>query len=219
MAHPKGLLMERLKKLDVGQPEFRTANTGPAHQPTFLSDVLVGGEVYGTGQGNTKREAERLAAEEALAYLDRNPLELESQAAEPAAASTPRATGSRATGPGATGPGATGSRAAAGRTKTPPKADSDSTVATSTAATSADSGEARAQPIAEDVYEDGGFEGPWPVFEHLLATSLRVANDRTDNRLAGDEAREAVREFALELYKELLEDLGDVVEEPEDEER
>jgi ribonuclease-3 len=150
MAHPKGLLMERLKKLGLGQPEFRTANTGPDHQPTFLSDVLVAGDVYGTGQGATKREAERLAAEEALAFLERNPVQ-----------------------------GVTYDETAA----------------------------------AGD--EQAGFEGPWPVFEHLLATSLEVANERTDSRLAGNDARQAVREFALTLYKELLEDLGDVVEEEE----
>jgi ribonuclease-3 len=151
MAHPKGLLMERLKKLGQGQPEFRTANTGPEHQPTFLSDVLVDGEVYGTGQGSTKREAERLAAEEALSYLARSPKR-------------------------------------AGATGEAPHGD----------------GEAE------------GFEGPWPVFEHLLATSLQVANQRTDPRLSDHAARGAVREFALTLYKELLEDLGDVVEEDEE---
>ncbi|MEX2543370.1 MAG: putative dsRNA-binding protein [Trueperaceae bacterium] len=152
MAHPKGLLMERLKKLGIGKPEFRTDNTGPEHQPTFLSDILVDGEVYGTGQGPTKREAERLAAEEALAFLERNPVQ-----GVPAAGN------------------------------------------------------------ATETLDDGGFEGPWPVFEHLLATSLEVANERTDSRLAGSEARDAVREFALSLYKELLQDLGDVVEVDEEE--
>lgn len=146
MAHPKGLLMERLKKLGLGKPEFRTVNTGPEHQPTFLTDVIVDGEVSGTGQGSTKREAERLAAEEALGFLENG-----------------------------------------GRDSAPVE-------------------------TTESAAEPGRFEGPWPVFENLLAASLTVANDRTDARLAGDEAREAVREFALGLYKDLLEDLGDVVE-------
>lgn len=153
MPHPKGLLLERLKKLGAGQPEFRTANTGPQHQPTFLCDVLVDGEVFGTGQGSTKREAERLAAEEALAYLDRNPLEI--------------------------------------------SADEES-----------DEPDESLEPA-----EDGRFEGPWPVFEHLLAAALKVANERTESRLYGDEARIAVRDLTLELYKDLLEDLGDVIEE------
>lgn len=159
MAHPKGLLIERLAKLGVGKPEFRTENTGPAHEPTFQSEVLVAGEVQGTGQGSNKREAERAAAEEALAYLDRNPLALEPLARD---------------------------------------ADDDE---------------------SDDAEGTGGdrFEGPWPMFDDLLAACLEVANRRTDVRLFGPEARVAVRDFALDLYKELLEDLGDVVEEDEDE--
>jgi hypothetical protein len=168
MAHPKGLLMERLKKLGVGKPDFRTVNTGPEHQPTFLSDVLVEGEVYGTGQGSNKREAERLAAEEALSYIERNPMEFDGQeVAEEPTESVP------------------------GR---------------------------RPQEPRREAAEDGRFEGPWPVFEHLLATSLQVAHGRVDDRLGGEEARAAVRDFALELYKDLLEDLGDVVEIGDDEE-
>lgn len=66
-----------------------------------------------------------------------------------------------------------------------------------------------AAPTAED---DLPFEGPWPVFERVLAASLTVAHDRVDGRLRGDEARAAVGAFALRLYKDLLEDLGDVVE-------
>lgn len=159
MAHPKGLLIERLAKLGVGKPEFRTENTGPAHEPTFQSEVLVAGEVQGTGHGSNKREAERAAAEEALAYLDRNPLALEPLANDDydeESSDTERAAGER-------------------------------------------------------------FEGPWPMFDDLLAACLEVANRRTDVRLFGPEARVAVRDFALDLYKELLEDLGDVVEEDEDE--
>src|SRR5690554_80815 len=70
MSHPKGVLIERAQKLGLGKPEFRTEQTGPEHEPRFLSDVLMGGEVLGTGQGGTKRTAEKYAAEEALAALD-----------------------------------------------------------------------------------------------------------------------------------------------------
>src|SRR5690625_7653174 len=79
MAHPKGLLIERLQKQGSPRPEFRTVNTGPEHQPTFLCDVIVDGEVLGTGQGSTQREAERLAAEESLAHLDGETVQLEAQ--------------------------------------------------------------------------------------------------------------------------------------------
>jgi hypothetical protein len=57
------------------------------------------------------------------------------------------------------------------------------------------------------------FEGPWPVFEGVLAASLQVANDRVARELRGDAALEAVHAFALRLYKSALEDLGEVVEE------
>lgn len=71
MPHPKGLLLERCQRLGLGKPQFDTRSTGPDHDPTFLSDVIVAGEVYGTGQGGSKRDAERRASEEALAYLER----------------------------------------------------------------------------------------------------------------------------------------------------
>ncbi len=148
MAHPKGVLIERLQKSGMTRPEFRSERTGPDHQPTFLSDVLVDGHVLGTGQGGNKREAERRAAEEALAALERG------------------------------GP------------------------------VSADDGE------AIDAFEDAApFEGPWPVFESVLASSLQVADRRIPDHLRGDEARTAVRDFALSLYKDVLQDLGEVVEE------
>jgi hypothetical protein len=71
MPHPKGVLLERCKRLGLGKPKFDTKSTGPDHDPTFLSDVIIAGEVYGTGQGGSKRDAERHASEEALAYLER----------------------------------------------------------------------------------------------------------------------------------------------------
>lgn len=149
MAHPKGVLIDRLQKSGQGRPEFRSERTGPDHQPTFLSDVLVDGQVLGTGQGGSKREAERRAAEEALTALEQG---------EPTAGET------------------------------------------TLEADRLDEGE---QP----------FDGPWPVFESVLASSLQVADRRIPDHLRGDEARLAVRDFALALYKDVLQDLGDVVEE------
>ncbi len=153
MAHPKGVLIERLQKSGQNRPEFRSERTGPDHQPTFLSDVLVDGHVLGTGQGGSKREAERHAAEEALAALDRGGVVLNGNASASEAAN-------------------------------------------------------------EDYLDDTApFEGPWPVFEAVLASSLQVADRRIPDHLRGDEARTAVRDFALSLYKDVLQDLGDVVEE------
>lgn len=149
MAHPKGVLIERLQKSGMARPEFRSERTGPDHQPTFLSDVLIDGRVLGTGQGSSKRESERRAAQEALAALEQG---------------------------------------------APVPADDDEAV---------------------EAFDDAAssFEGPWPVFESVLASSLQVADHRIPDHLRGDEARTAVRDFALALYKDVLQDLGDVVEE------
>jgi ribonuclease III len=68
--------------------------------------------------------------------------------------------------------------------------------------------EAAAPPPAEEP-----FAGPWPVFERVLAESLRIAHERVDADLRGDVALAGVEAFALRLYKDVLEDLGEVVEE------
>ena len=69
MQHPKGVLIERCQTLGLGKPSFNTKLTGPEHEPTFISDVVIQNEVYGTGQGSNKRDAERHASEEALELL------------------------------------------------------------------------------------------------------------------------------------------------------
>ena len=61
------VLIERAQRLGLARAEFETAQTGPEHEPSFLSDVTIDGELLGTGQGGSKRDAERRAAEEALA--------------------------------------------------------------------------------------------------------------------------------------------------------
>lgn len=42
------------------------SETGPAHNKTFVTDVIVDGIVLGTGTGNTKKASEQMAAKEAL---------------------------------------------------------------------------------------------------------------------------------------------------------
>ena len=64
---------------------------------------------------------------------------------------------------------------------------------------------------------DVPFSGPWPMLEHVLAASLQVAHARVPGELRGDTAREAIESFTLTLYKRLLEDLGEVVDEEDDE--
>jgi ribonuclease-3 len=43
------------------------SETGPAHNKTFVTEVIVDGIVLGTGTGNTKKSSEQMAAKEALA--------------------------------------------------------------------------------------------------------------------------------------------------------
>lgn len=155
MAHPKGVLIERLQK-EGRQPRFDTRASGPDHEPMFEAEVHVDDEVIGRGRGSNKRTAERRAAEEALVFLDEAERGTSAEAADEVAG-----------------------------------------------ATSAD---------ADEVGEDLPFEGPWPVFESVLATSLQIAHARVEPNRSGAAARSEIEAFALELYKNVLQDLGDVVE-------
>ncbi len=145
MRHPKAALVERAQAEGRGKPVFHTQRSGPDHEPVFRAETSLDGIVYGHGEGGNKREAERRAAEAALAALESALLE-------------------------------------------------GSTVAS----------------------DDAPFEGPWPLVEQVLAASLQVAHARVPAELRGDAGREAVQAFALKLYKGLLEDLGEVVEDDEE---
>ena len=64
---PRSLLQEQVQR-DLGQtPVYGVARrAGPAHEPTFVVGGGVGEQVVGRGQGRSKREASRKAAEHAL---------------------------------------------------------------------------------------------------------------------------------------------------------
>jgi ribonuclease III len=49
----------------LGVPEYHVEESGPDHQKSFRALVRVGGRVYGTGEGRSKKEAEQQAAEAA----------------------------------------------------------------------------------------------------------------------------------------------------------
>jgi ribonuclease-3 len=49
----------------LGVPEYHVEESGPDHQKSFRATVRVGGHVYGTGEGRSKKEAEQQAAEAA----------------------------------------------------------------------------------------------------------------------------------------------------------
>lgn len=191
MSHPKGLLIERAQKLGLARPEFDTAQTGPEHEPSFLTDVTIDGELLGTGQGSSKREAERSAAQEALAALDRRDAQGGAKGGRGKQAAPKRA---------------------AGRPQPPfaPRAASAQAEAPAVRATGR-----VAEPAADG---DEQFAGPWPMFDELLAGVVTVAERRVNADLRGDAALAQIRDFSLRLYKELLADLGEVVEEEEDEE-
>jgi len=69
MTHPKSALNSYCQNKNLPTPKFETRGTGTDDDPLFISDVTVGGELVATGQGRSKREAERAAAELALEQL------------------------------------------------------------------------------------------------------------------------------------------------------
>ena len=185
MIHPKAALIERLQREGRGQPQFVTQREGPDHEPTFRSQVKIQGRAYGDGEGGNKREAERRAAEAALKRLDRV------AAGGGAAAEAGGGGGKRKRKSAASGSGASGVSGAPAR----------------------EAGGDEPAPAAEPAPAEEPFGGPWPVFERVLAESLRIAHERVDADLRGDVALAGVEAFALRLYKDVLEDLGEVVDE------
>lgn len=78
MQQAKSVLIERAKSQGLAKPVFHTQATGPDHEPTFICEVSIDGKIYGEGQGNNKRDAERAASEDALSSMD-NPQRLRQQ--------------------------------------------------------------------------------------------------------------------------------------------
>ena len=64
---PKSLLQESVQSKGFPPPIYRTISTsGPEHEKTFEVEVLINGNVYGTGSGHSKRSAAKAAAHLAL---------------------------------------------------------------------------------------------------------------------------------------------------------
>ncbi len=53
----------------LGVPEYHVDESGPDHQKSFRALVRVGGRVYGSGTGRSKKEAEQHAAEAAWSAI------------------------------------------------------------------------------------------------------------------------------------------------------
>jgi ribonuclease III len=67
---PKSLLQEWTQARSQDPPVYQTVKeSGPDHEKVFEVHVSVNGIVSGTGTGNSKREASKLAAQEALDKL------------------------------------------------------------------------------------------------------------------------------------------------------
>jgi|GEM_PF-1208795 len=69
MKNPKGDLIEYCRTMRLRSPKFETRGTGSDHEPLFITDILLDGEVKSTGQGSSKRDSERMASELALESL------------------------------------------------------------------------------------------------------------------------------------------------------
>lgn len=66
----KSALQEWLQANGRGLPTYRVAAAeGPDHRKRFAIELIVGGEVVATGDGRAKKEAEQVAAREALLKL------------------------------------------------------------------------------------------------------------------------------------------------------
>ena len=61
----KTSLQELTAAEDLGGPEYVVDESGPDHQKSFRAVAKVGGQMWGEGEGRTKKEAEQQAAEAA----------------------------------------------------------------------------------------------------------------------------------------------------------
>lgn len=64
---PKSILQEWVQSQGFNTPQYRTVSSeGPDHEKIFTIEVYVNGQVYGSGQGSSKRAAAKEAARSAL---------------------------------------------------------------------------------------------------------------------------------------------------------
>jgi ribonuclease-3 len=69
-ADPKSALQERVQARGLPAPTYRVVDVrGPAHEQTFVVEVLVGDAPLARGEGRSKRLAERAAAASAIGNL------------------------------------------------------------------------------------------------------------------------------------------------------
>ena len=68
-ASPKSELQERMQAIGSVVTYQIIDSVGPAHAPSFTSEVLIDGKVAGSGTGETKKQAEAAAASYALSRM------------------------------------------------------------------------------------------------------------------------------------------------------
>ncbi len=67
----KSILQEYTQARYQNTPEYKiTSETGPEHQKTFFIDVYINDELWGTGEGKNKKDAQQNAAKKACSKLD-----------------------------------------------------------------------------------------------------------------------------------------------------
>jgi ribonuclease-3 len=69
LGDPKNRLQELCAHLGLGSPSYLLAERGPDHAKQFRAEVVVAGRRLGDGEGRSKKDAERQAAQEALVAL------------------------------------------------------------------------------------------------------------------------------------------------------
>jgi ribonuclease III len=69
----KTSLQELAAERSLGSPEYLVDESGPDHQKSFEAKVVLGDVAVGEGKGNSKKEAEQLAAEQAWTTLSAVP--------------------------------------------------------------------------------------------------------------------------------------------------
>jgi ribonuclease-3 len=67
----KTSLQELTAAEELGGPEYLVEESGPDHQKSFRAVARIGGQVYGRGEGRSKKEAEQQAAELAWTAIRR----------------------------------------------------------------------------------------------------------------------------------------------------
>ncbi|HEX3707350.1 MAG TPA: ribonuclease III [Mycobacteriales bacterium] len=71
----KTSLQELAAVRGLGSPEYAVEESGPDHAKSFRATALLGGDPVGEGAGNSKKEAEQGAAEQAWTALSAVPLD------------------------------------------------------------------------------------------------------------------------------------------------